>query len=136
MGSEFTFYDYIDADSTGANIINDWLNSDGIQAKAHFNSMIRHLEGSRPAGFQYSVWRSPYTWPLHEEWKGFMEIRKKVEGVQYRLIGKVEGRNVFLVTWGFHRERWETNITPQTGKDRVAQMKDNPGRYRREHDNS
>jgi hypothetical protein len=136
MGSEFTFYDYIDADGDGANVINDWLNGDGKQAKAYFNRMIGYLEGSPPAGSQDSVWRDPYTWPLHGEWEDFTEIRKKVKGVQYRLIGKVEGRNVLLITWGFHKGSWETDITPQTGKERAVQMKNNPGKYRREHDNS
>jgi hypothetical protein len=134
MGSEFTFYDYIDADGGGANVIKDWLNGDGKQAKAHFNRMIGYLENSSSAGSQDSVWRNPYVWHLHGEWKGFIEIRKKVNRVQYRLIGKVENRNVFLITWGYHKGSWETDITPQTGKDRVTQMNSNPARYRREHD--
>ena len=136
MGSEFTFYDYIDVDGSGANVINDWLNGDGKEAKAYFNRMIGYLEGSLPAGSQESVWQHPYTWLLRGKWKDFIEIRKKVKGVQYRLVGKVEGRKVFLVTWGFHKGTWETDITPQTGKERAAQMKNNPGKYRREHDNS
>ena len=136
MGSEFTFYDYVDADGSKANVIRSWLNGDGKEAKAYFNRMIGYLEGSLPAGSQDSVWRDPYTWPLHKEWKEFIEIRKKIKGVQYRLIGKVDGRNVFLVTWGYHKGSWETDITPQTGRERVNQMKDNPEKYRREHDNS
>lgn len=135
MGNEFTFFDYIDADGDGANVIKDWLNGEGKQAKAYFNRMIGWLEGSPPAGSQGSVWHDPYTWPLHGEWKDFIEIRKETQGVQYRLIGKVEGRNVFLVTWGFHKGSWETDITSQTGKERVSQMKKTPEKYRREHDN-
>jgi hypothetical protein len=136
MSSEFIFYDYIDADSTGINIINDWLNGAGNQAKAHFNRMIDYLEASPPAGFQNSYWCSPFTWPLGGKWKGFTEIRKKVKRIQYRLICKVEDRNVFIVTWGFHKGNWETDITPKTAKDRVAQMKDDPGKYRRFHDST
>lgn len=136
MGSEFTFYDYIDADSSGDNVIKSWFNGEGKDAKAHFNRMIGYLEGSPPASSQDSVWRAPYTWPLHREWRDFIELRKKVKGVQYRLIGKVEDRKVFLITWGVHKGTWETYITPQTAKERVTQMKNNPEKYRREHDNS
>ena len=136
MGSEFTFYDYIDADGDNVNVIKDWLNGDGKQAKAYFNRMIGYLEESPPTGSEDSVWRDPYTWPLHGEWKDFIEIRKEVKKVQYRLIGKVEDRCVFLVTSGFHKGSWEADVTPETSKERVAQMKNNPAKYRREHDNS
>jgi len=135
MGSEFTFYDYINADGDGANIINDWLNGDGKEAKAYFNRMIGYLEGSPPAGSQSSVWRDPYVWPLHREWKGFFEIRKKLKKIPYRLIGKIEGRSVLLITWGYHQGNWKADITPQTAEERVNQMK-NVAKYRREHDNS
>ena len=96
--------------------------------------MIGYLENSSPAGSQESVWHSPYVWPLHEEWKGFIEIRKKVDRVEYRLIGKVENRNVFLVTWGYHKGVWKTDITHQTAKERIAKMNNKPERYRIEHD--
>ena len=65
MASEFTFYDYFDADGDKINVINKWLNGDGKLAKAHFNRTIGYLEGSRPAGLQDSVWGKPFTWPLH-----------------------------------------------------------------------
>jgi hypothetical protein len=134
MSNKYTFYDYIDANAGGVNLINDWLNADGKQAKAHFNRMIDYLENSSPSGSQDSVWREPYVCHLRGEWKGFIEIRKKVDRIQYRLIGKVENRSVFLITWGYHKGNWETNITPQTGKDRVTQMNGNPEKFRREHD--
>lgn len=136
MGSEFTFYDYINADGDGTNVINNWLNGDGRKTKAHFNRMIAYLEASPPAGFRDTAWSPKNVWPLHGIWKDFIEIRKKIDGVQYRLIGKVEGRNVFLVTWGYHTGEWETDITPQTAKERIIQMKNDAVKYRREHDNS
>ena len=134
MGSEFTFYDYIDARHDGANVINNWLNEEGKPAKAFFNITIVNLEGSPPPSSEDSVWHYPYVLPLHGEWKGFIEIREKAKGVQYRIIGKIEGRDVFLVTWGFHKGSWEIDITPQTAKERVNKMKNYPGSYRREHD--
>ena len=134
MGSEFTFYDYIDAGSNGANVINEWLNGEGKPAKAFFNRMIGYLESSPPVGSQDSVWNFPYTRLLNKEWKGFREIRKEAKGVQYRLICKIEGRDVLLVTWGFHKGTWETGVTPQRAKERAVQMNTYPGTYRREHD--
>jgi hypothetical protein len=136
MGIEFTFFDYIDADGCGDNIIKSWLNHGGKPAKAFFTRMIGYLEASPLTGQEYSVWQSPYVTFLHGDWDGFIELRKEMQKIQYRLIGKVEGRNVFLVTWGFHKGTWETDVTPQTGKDRVVQMKNNAEKYRREHDNS
>ena len=133
---EFTFYDYLDADGDGTNVIKDWLNGNGKPGKAYFNRIINYLEGSPPAGSRDSVWHHPYTWPLKGKWKGFFEIRKETKNVQYRLIGKIEGRCVFLVATGFHQGTWETDVSPETGKERSAQMKNNPAKYRREHDNS
>jgi hypothetical protein len=105
MGSEFTFYDYVDADNGGANIISNWLNGEGKPVKAHFHSMISRLEVSPPGGSQESVWQPPFVKPLHKPWQGFVEIRKKVGNIQYRLIAKKENRNVYIVTWGFHKWR-------------------------------
>ena len=135
MGSEFTFYDYIDADGSGANVVKEWLNGQGRQAKAYFNRMISYLEASPPPGSTDSVWHDPYTKAMGGDWKDFVELRKTGR-IQYRLIGKVESRGVFLVASGFHKGSYETDITPAKGKERVAQMKNNPAKYRREHDHS
>ncbi len=133
MGSEYTFYDYIDADGDGSNVINAWLNGQGKLAKAHFNHVILNLEGSPPPGYKDTVWHPHFVHALEKPWKGFVEFRK-TGSVQFRLVGQVEGRSVFLVGMGFHRGRWETDITPATGKERVSQMKKDPARYRRPHD--
>ena len=135
MSNIYTFYDYVDAGGSGENIINGWLNGDGRDAKAYFNRLIGYLEASPPPSSKDTVWQRPYTWPLRGEWKGFIEIRKKVKGLQYRLIGKMEVRDVLLVTWGYHRERWETDIAPHTALIRLNQMLENPEKYRRKHDN-
>ena len=63
MGSEFTFYDYINADGDGTNVINNWLNGDGKKTKAHFNRMIGYLEASPPAGFLDTAWSPKNVWP-------------------------------------------------------------------------
>lgn len=132
MGNEFTFYDYIDADGDGANVIKDWLNGDGKDAKAHFTNIMPQLEVSAPA-----VWRN-YAKPMKtikgQKWHGFQELRK-LGKVNYRLIFKMEGHNVFLVACAIHKgQNYTTNVSPQTALKRVAQMIDNPAKYRREHE--
>jgi hypothetical protein len=133
MGIEYTFYDYIDVG--GINRINAWLNGEGRLAKAFFNHIISNLEASPPPKSKDSVWHPPYTIPMKRQWKDFIEIRK-TGSIQYRLICKMENREVFLVATGFHKGSYETDITPETTRERVTRMKNNPERYRREHDRS
>lgn len=133
MGSEFTFYDYIDAAGDGTNVIRDWLNGDGKAAKAFFTNIIGQLEASPPSGFVDSVWGPPYTKLMKGEWDGFIELRK-TGSIQYRLIAKIQGRSVFLVASGFHKGHYQTDVTPQTARDRVIQMISNLAKYGREHE--
>lgn len=139
MGIEYTFYDYIDADGNGLNVINDWLNGEGKPAKSWFNVMLVHLESSSPPGFKDTFWKPPYAELLenkkHENWIGFIEIRKRGK-VQYRLIAKLENRDVFLVAHGIHKgQNWNMDISSETARLRIVQMRNNPKKYRREHDN-
>jgi len=130
MGKEFTFYDYIDADGDGTNVIKSWLNGAGKPAKAHFAMVIRHLEVSPPAN-----WPSQYTKPMKREWCGFREFRKTGR-VQYRLIGKIVQRKVLLVAFGIHKDQYfSTDVSPHVAANRVTQMMSD-SRYRREHDDS
>lgn len=132
MGSEFVFYDYIDAN--GVNVIRNWLNGDGKPAKAYFTMIIGQLEASPPPGGKDSVWRYPYTKPMEGEWDGFFELRKEAAGVQYRILGRLSNRAVFLVAFGVHKDQhYNTDVTPQTARNRVIQMANNPATYRREH---
>ncbi|MBN1191721.1 MAG: hypothetical protein JXA46_18360 [Dehalococcoidales bacterium] len=133
MGTEYIFYDYID--DNGSNVINAWLNGGGRQTKSFFNHTINYLEASPPPRTQDSVWGHPYTKTLKGQWGGFFELRKTGR-IQYRLIGKIEECEVFLVATGYPKGSWKTDITPQTAKERIIQMKDNPAKYRREHDHS
>jgi hypothetical protein len=136
MGSEFTFYDYID--DSGTNVIAVWLNGDGYLAKAFFTNLIPQLESSPPHRFQGSIWKEPHTKPLKnkkgENWEGFIELRKTGK-IQYRLIAKIQDRKVFLVTCGVHKgQNYYTDVAPQTAWLRVDQMINNPAKYRREHE--
>ena len=134
MGNEFTFYDYIDADGSGTNVISDWLNGDGNAAKGRFAVIIPLFEASPPRGFQDSVWREPYVKHMHGDWEGFIELRRKAKRVQYRILGQIDDRSVFLVACGTHKGDYTTDITPQAALERVNQMKSNPARYRRKHE--
>ncbi|GEM_PF-6426772 len=135
MGSSgYTFYDYIDADRDGTNLIRCWLNGDGKGAKGFFMVMIPLLEDSSPPGWEGSRWVSPRTKPMSGEWKGFTELRK-LGKVNYRLIGQMRGHDVFLVAYAVHKgNNFDTNISPRTALDRVNQMINNPTRYRRKHE--
>ncbi len=134
MGSEYTFYDYIDADGGGANVIKSWLNGDGKDAKAYFMVLIGNLEASPPPGVTDSVWRYPYTKTMKGQWRGFIELRK-TGSVQYRLLSKMQDRSVNLVACGVHRgNNYQTDVTPGTASIRVSQMIGNPAKYRREHE--
>lgn len=135
MGTQHTFHDYIDADGGGGNIIKDWLNDGASAANANFIIRIELLEASPPGGFEDSVWRPPFVISLKGKWKGFIEIRTKANNNQYRLIGKKVGRDIFLVTWGFHDGKgWHSDVTPTTAQERVNRMIDNPTVYRRDHE--
>lgn len=135
MGAEYTFYDYIDADGDGGNLINNWLNGGGKPAKARYIIVIGNLEASPPRGFTDTVWKHPYVIDLHGEWQSYIEIRVKKDKNQYRLIGKKLDRDVLLVTWGYHDGRgWYTDITPETADIRIDRMIKNPLRYRRKHE--
>ena len=134
MVSEFTFYDYFDADGGGDNVIKSWLNGEGRPAKAYFTNMISLLEASPPPRAADSVWGEPYTKLMRDDWHGFIELRK-TGGVQYRLLAQMRDRSVFLVACGVHKGRnYTTDVTPETALSRVTQMINDPARYRREHE--
>lgn len=128
MGTEYTFYDYIDADGDGINAINNWLHTDGKDSKAFFDQVILHLEASPPP------WMSKYTKMMHDDWKGFIEVRK-TGSIQYRLIGKMIGRNIYLVACAIHKDQYfYTTVSARLAIERVKQMVVNPSKYRRYHD--
>ena len=135
MGSEYTFYDYVDADGDGSNVIKSWLNGDGKDAKAYFTMIIGNLGASPLSGVTDSVWKDPYTKTMKGEWDGFIELRK-TGSVQYRILAQMRGRSIYLVACGSHKGHYKTDVSPQTASRRVAQMIDNPTRYRREHEHN
>jgi len=75
MGSEFTFYDFVE----GTNLIHDWLDTLPIGVKAKFNKWLLHLEGLGPG-----EWRRPL---VDYVCGGLFEIRTSQNHIQYRLLG-------------------------------------------------
>lgn len=128
MVKEFTFYDYIDADGDGSNVIKNWLNGTGNDAKPFFTDIILHLEKTPPP------WITKYTKKMKHEWSKFIELRKTGR-INYRLIGKMVYRHIYLVTHAIHKDQhYEAGITPQKALERVSQMISNPTKYAREHE--
>ncbi|MBI4298923.1 MAG: type II toxin-antitoxin system RelE/ParE family toxin [Chloroflexi bacterium] len=80
MGSEFTFYDYID--DTGSNTIHSWLNSIDIRAKEKLNKRLLYLEGT-----SHGNWKRPLVDTLTDDCAGLFEVRARLQGQQYRILG-------------------------------------------------
>jgi hypothetical protein len=128
MSKEFIFFDYIDADGHRDNVIKNWLNGPGKNAKSYFTHILAYLEQTP------LPWIKKYSKSLKGDWQGFIELRKTGR-VQYRLIGKIVKRNIYLVACGIHKDqRYTTDISPQIASSRVSQMIKEPLTYGREHE--
>jgi hypothetical protein len=75
MGSEFTFYDFVD--DSGTNLIHQWLQGIPKGAKQKFNKWLMHLEATPPG-----EWRRPLVDTVCD---GLREIRVSF-GQQYRIL--------------------------------------------------
>ena len=80
MGSEFTFYDYIDDE--GRNVVYDWLHTLPKPARVKFTKWLQHLEAT-PRG----QWSRPQVDTLDGHCAGLFEIRVAVSRLQYRILG-------------------------------------------------
>lgn len=78
MGSEFTFYDYVE----GTNLVHEWLNTLPVSVKAKFNKWLLHLEAVGPG-----EWKHRLVDTLTGTCKGLFEIRVSEVHIQYRLLG-------------------------------------------------
>lgn len=79
MGSEFTFYDYVE---NGKNLIHEWLNGPAKDVRTKLNNRIRHLEATNKGS-----WTRPMVDTLTGDCDGLFEIRMKRGRVQYRILG-------------------------------------------------
>jgi phage-related protein len=80
VGSEFTFYDYVD--QADVNQIHDWLQTIPEQVKAKLNNRLRHLEATKQG-----AWKRPLVDTLTEDCDGLFEVRASLSRQQYRILG-------------------------------------------------
>ncbi|MDA0768846.1 MAG: hypothetical protein O2821_01320 [Chloroflexi bacterium] len=138
MGSEVTFYDYVN--SSGENEISQWLRDvggggkDSIRVKARFTNTLLHLEGDYPTN-----WKRPSVDSLHGSCHGLFEIRHEISRIQYRLIG-FHGPDKGTATLIFGAKEVGGNFEPRDTCERAqgvrALVESEPVKYRREHDYS
>ena len=80
MGSEYTFYDFVD--DSGANVVREWLQGIPKGAKQKFNKWLMHLEAMPPG-----TWTRPLVDTLSGRCDGLFEIRVALSGQRYRILG-------------------------------------------------
>jgi hypothetical protein len=91
MGSEFTFYDFVE--EQGENTVYKWLQEIPTGAKEKFDSRMGHLEAT-PRG----QWRRPLVDTVTDRaCDGLFEIRVQLKRRQYRILGAHNGREPNLL---------------------------------------
>lgn len=79
MGSEFTFYDFVD--DSGVNVVDQWLQGIPKGAKQKFNKWLTHLEAT-----PHGSWSRPLVDKLSGRCAGLFEVRVKLSRQQYRIL--------------------------------------------------
>ena len=132
MGSEFTFYDFLEAGVT--NEVNQWLHGPGSKARAKLNQIIANLEGMRPP-WPPKPWRE-----LTERGsEDLYEVRCEIDKVQYRLIafrGPMD-RTVTLTMGVVHKDNhWipSNYVSVSQHRRELIFSSQNPTQYQKEHD--
>lgn len=131
MGSEFTFYDYIN--EAGENVVHDWLNGPGTPAKAKFTQWLLFLEATPPG-----AWTRPLVDTLTDQCQGLFEIRTRIARVRYRLIGcHGPGTRSPTLLYGIIKKASRVQVSDcQEALSRKRKAETNPNKHRREHDYS
>lgn len=119
----------------GENVIHSWLHgrSFPVAARAEINDLIQLLERRDVGRFT----RADGVGDLRRECRGLIELRVKVGGVQYRPLGYYGpgDRIVTLLAGATERDRQLTPVDVcATAIARITWVKENAGRYSREHD--
>ena len=136
MGTQYTFYDYINAQ--GDNEILLWLNDvggrgkDRHKLKAQFTRILLHLEGASTG-----EWRRPQFDNLHDECAGLYEIRKEFKNIPYRLIGfHGPGQAAGTLVFGAREinDQFDPSETCRIAQGIKALVLSDPSTYRRQHD--
>lgn len=93
MGSEFTFYDYVDDE--GGNVVYSWLRGIPKAAKVKLDSRTRHLEATPPG--QWGTGSRFVDTLTDVGCEGLFEIRVSYRRVQYRILGAHRSREPILL---------------------------------------
>ena len=116
-----TFLDYID--SSGRNVIEEWLHGLPMQARVEINTRIQYLEVLENL-------RRPYTAMLKGECDGLFELRIKHNKIQYRPLachGPGKSQVTLLVGAIEKGGRFDPPSACTTAQDRKSQINE-PGR--------
>ena len=93
MGSQFTFYDYVDGQ--GENVVYSWMSGIPKTAKGKFDARIRYLEATPPG--QWGTGSRLVDTLTDEGCEDLFEIRVRYRRVQYRILGTHSGRRPILL---------------------------------------
>lgn len=131
--NQYVFWDYVDGADN--NVIRDWLNGRGKPAKAGFTILLPKLVTSAPPWkLRDTLWKMPMAEFMHEEWDGFVAIRRTMDIGAFRLLGIMDKYDVYLVTHSIHQDpKYKSGVTPAVARTRYIQMK-NDQKYRTPHD--
>ena len=127
MGSEFTFYDYVDGDR---NAIRDWLYDErevSKKARAKFQNGMLNLEGWPPP------WpERPYYARLDGQCDGLFELRVPLDK-QYRILGFHFGRTPTLLHCFVKSGARVPPAECERANAKRARVMADPAKYRVEH---
>ncbi len=130
MGSEITFYDFLD--DAGNSVITSWFNQYEKRVKARFDSKMAYLQAT-----SIGMWSTDICKPLQErgdDCKGLFEIRVPYGRIQYRLLGTL-GPTTGTATLLFGAIEKENRFVPLTtckqAQARKATLEADPKRHRR-----
>ena len=126
MGSEFTFYDFVDG--SGRNIIHDWLQRVPKGVKQKFNKRLENLEATPSGKWTHRLVDTLTDGPCD----GLFEVRVRWGTRQYRILGAhtgVRGRPILL----HYFIKPGARVDPaecQRAKTKMGQFSANPARHK------
>ena len=130
MGSEFTFYDYVDEHST--NLVHPWLLGLGDKGRATFDIIIINLAATPSA-----QWSMPAVRQLVGPCGGLWELRAKIDKVQRRLLGFFgPGRKECTLLFGAIEKggKFDPASACQQALNRRDRVRTDPKKHGRKHE--
>ena len=126
MGSEFTFYDFIDA--SGKNVIHDWLQEIPKEVKEKFTKRLENLEATPPGMWTHRLVDTLTDGPC----SGLFEVRVRSGTQQYRILGTDTGmqRRRILLHCFRKPDRGVAPAECQRAKTKMAQFFANSARHK------